>query len=400
MAEEKVSDNSGPASSGDHGPEFKSKPICLIVLGMAGSGKTSFVKKFSSYLYDKQDNPYVINLDPACRDVPYLVNVDIRNTVNYKEVMKQYKLGPNGGIVTSLNLFSTKFSQLLDILSKNTSNLCILDTPGQIEVFTWSASGQIITEALASIYPTVLIYVVDIVRSTNPVTFMSNMLYACSIMYKYKLPIIVVLNKIDIVNHKYAIEWMQDFEVFQEALEADSSYISNLTRSMSLALDEFYSTLKVVGFSSVSGEGTEELLQLIKLAGEDYEKNYRVEWIRLRDEKAKSEKLEKDRKLKSVLKEEGLGSAVPLVTEVGIGREVADIYLKHPANESSDDSEGEETPFKPADKDNEDDDPTEKESFMKFLQRHKEKNIEQKNTMSNPTTSGTSDLTSPGPSTS
>lgn len=30
-----------------------------------------------------------------------------------------------------------------------------IDTPGQIEVFTWSASGQIITETLASAFPTV-----------------------------------------------------------------------------------------------------------------------------------------------------------------------------------------------------------------------------------------------------
>ena len=29
----------------------------------------------------------------------------------YQEVMKQYNLGPNGGIVTSLNLFATKFDQ-------------------------------------------------------------------------------------------------------------------------------------------------------------------------------------------------------------------------------------------------------------------------------------------------
>ena len=119
----------------------------------------------------------------------------------------------------------------------------MIDTPGQIEVFTWSASGTIITEALVSVglvhesiwrvssasvyclglsvrwrgaalhtwstsfslgkkggraweqvmspktllilrfqassFPTVVIYVMDTSRSTNPVTFMSNMLYAC-----------------------------------------------------------------------------------------------------------------------------------------------------------------------------------------------------------------------------
>lgn len=31
--------------------------------------------------------------------------------VNYKNVMEQYGLGPNGGILTSLNLFATKFDQ-------------------------------------------------------------------------------------------------------------------------------------------------------------------------------------------------------------------------------------------------------------------------------------------------
>lgn len=67
---------------------------------------------------------------------------------------------------------------------------------GQIEVFTWSASGTIITEALATAFPTIVIYVMDVVRSTNPTTFMSNMLYACSILYKTRLPFIVVLNKV------------------------------------------------------------------------------------------------------------------------------------------------------------------------------------------------------------
>ena len=46
---------------------------------------------------------------------------DIRDTVNYKEVMKQYGLGPNGGIVTSLNLFSTRFDQVLTFIEKKGS---------------------------------------------------------------------------------------------------------------------------------------------------------------------------------------------------------------------------------------------------------------------------------------
>lgn len=35
---------------------------------------------------------------------------------------------------------------------------------------------------------------------------------------------------------------------------------------------------------------------------------------------------------------------MPLVTTISSGREISDIYLRHPANESSEDSEGEEAP--------------------------------------------------------
>ena len=112
--------------------------------------------------------------------------------------MKQYSLGPNGGIVTSLNLFATKFDQVINLVEKRSENteIAIFDTPGQIEVFTWSASGTIITETLAALFPTVVVYVMDTVRSVSPVTFMSNMLYACSILYKLRLPFIVVMNKV------------------------------------------------------------------------------------------------------------------------------------------------------------------------------------------------------------
>jgi GTPase SAR1 family protein len=75
-----------------------------------------------------------------------------------------------------------------------------------------------------------------------------------SILYKTKLPFILVFNKTDVQPHDFALEWMQDFEVFQAALashsgtrdsEGEPTYMNSLMNSMSLVLDEFYKHLKV-----------------------------------------------------------------------------------------------------------------------------------------------------------
>lgn len=94
----------------------------------------------------------------------------------------------------------------------------IVDTPGQIEAFSQSASGQIITQSFASTFPTMSFYVTDTVRCQNPNTFMSNMMYALSILYKSKTPLLIVFNKVDVLDCGFAEEWMTDFHAFDDAL--------------------------------------------------------------------------------------------------------------------------------------------------------------------------------------
>ena len=176
--------SSSTSSTPDVKGKSKESPraTSMIVIGMAGSGKTTLMQRINSYLHSQDQPPYVVNLDPAVMHLPFDCNIDIRDTVDYQQVMEQYNLGPNGGIMTALNLFTTKFDQVLQLVENrsNSVDYVLIDTPGQIEIFTWSASGQIITDALASALPTVVVYVVDTPRTTAPATFMSNMLYACS----------------------------------------------------------------------------------------------------------------------------------------------------------------------------------------------------------------------------
>uniref|UniRef100_A0A3Q4FXT0 GPN-loop GTPase n=1 Tax=Neolamprologus brichardi TaxID=32507 RepID=A0A3Q4FXT0_NEOBR len=64
-----------PLKTEKAGPAAGDKPVCLIVLGMAGSGKTTFVQRLTAHLHSLKAPPYVINLDPAVHEVPFPANI-------------------------------------------------------------------------------------------------------------------------------------------------------------------------------------------------------------------------------------------------------------------------------------------------------------------------------------
>jgi len=308
-----------------------SQPTAIVCVGMAGSGKTTFMQRINAHLHAQKDPPYVINLDPAVRNVPFDSNIDIRDSVNYKEVMKSYNLGPNGGILTSLNLFATKIDQILNLLEKRTTldpakpdakaiKNILVDTPGQIEVFVWSASGSILLDSLASTFPTVIAYIIDTPRTASTSTFMSNMLYACSILYKTKLPMILVFNKTDVKDAEFAKEWMTDFEAFQAALREEeeagsfggmeggamgggSGYMGSLLNSMSLMLEEFYSHLSVVGVSSMTGAGINEFFEAVGEKAKEFERDYKPELERRKRQREEEKLANREKELGKLMKD-------------------------------------------------------------------------------------------------
>ena len=67
------------------------RATAMIVIGMAGSGKSTFVSKLASHLGQRAASaaeeshatrPYLINIDPAVSTLGYAPNVDIRDTID------------------------------------------------------------------------------------------------------------------------------------------------------------------------------------------------------------------------------------------------------------------------------------------------------------------------------
>jgi GTPase SAR1 family protein len=365
MASTAPSSSTAPAANADK----PKQPVAVVCVGMAGSGKTTFMQRINAHLHGQKKPPYVINLDPAVLNVPFESNIDIRDSINYKEVMKQYNLGPNGGILTSLNLFATKVDQILGLLEKRCApdpahpekkpiEHILVDTPGQIEAFVWSASGTILLESLASSFPTVIAYVIDTPRTSSTSTFMSNMLYACSILYKTKLPMILVFNKTDVKDASFAKEWMTDYDAFQEALQADESanafggveggdisgsgYMGSLLNSMSLMLEEFYAHLSVVGVSSMTGAGVDEFFEAVQVKAEEFNRDYQPELERRRAEREENKKKAREKELDKMMKGlnmVGEGASAPKVGDVKDEDEDMAPYSEGDDDDEEDDDE-------------------------------------------------------------
>ena len=53
----------------------------VLIIGMAGSGKSSLTLKLHQKLKQENIQHFLMNLDPSVKHLPFVPNVDIRDTV-------------------------------------------------------------------------------------------------------------------------------------------------------------------------------------------------------------------------------------------------------------------------------------------------------------------------------
>src|SRR5436309_13153856 len=110
-----------------------------------------------------------------------------------KEDMAEQVLGPNGAQVASADLAAMNAKELADVLETFQTNYVLIDTPGQIELFTFRASGPVLIDAFAR-EASALEYLNDpaLVRSASGLV--SSVLFSATVQFRHGLPFTNVLS--------------------------------------------------------------------------------------------------------------------------------------------------------------------------------------------------------------
>ncbi|MEM3526658.1 MAG: ATP/GTP-binding protein, partial [Candidatus Jordarchaeaceae archaeon] len=156
-------------------------------VGTAGSGKSTLTKAYSDWLTGNDFNVVLVNLDPGVRRLPYPPDVDIRDYVNLEEIMDKYDLGPNGGLIASIDMMANFVDVFKEEIEELKPTYVLVDTPGQLELFAFRSTGPLVTSAIGG-EESCLIFLMDPLLSRSPSGFVSVLLLSVSVQYRFNLP--------------------------------------------------------------------------------------------------------------------------------------------------------------------------------------------------------------------
>jgi len=228
----------------------------IFVTGTAGSGKSMLTSKILEYYQKNGVFASVLNLDPGVESLPYSPDVDVRDYVDIVQIMKQYDLGPNGSMIMANDLIASKIDDIQNEIHGVNPDYLIVDTPGQIELFAYRASGPFFIQNIDADEKT-NIFLYDGTMIVSPNNFISISLLATSIKLRLGLPTINVMTKTDLIPDKIdqVLKWSSDPTSLEEELKTLEGETYSLATDIlrTLNIGEFAGDL--IPISNLTGEG-------------------------------------------------------------------------------------------------------------------------------------------------
>jgi len=211
----------------------------IFITGTAGSGKSLLTSRLLQWYEDRKSFPISINLDPGVVSLPYEPDVDVRDYIDINTLMEKYNLGPNGSLVMASDMIATRLNEIQDEVNNLNPDYVLIDTPGQIELFAFRASGPYFVSNLQSDNK-VNLFIYDGMLVSSPINFVSIALLASSVKLRLKIAQVNILTKRDLIVDKLRniLEWSSSTLSLESSLDnendAEYSLLSkDLVRSMS-----------------------------------------------------------------------------------------------------------------------------------------------------------------------
>ncbi len=239
-----------------------------VITGTAGSGKTALTHALSVYLEEKNEDYAILNLDPGVKDdsLPYSPDINIRDYIRVEEIMVRYDLGPNGAFIATMDLVANYLGELRQQIIDLSPDYLIIDTPGQMEVFAYRATGSVIIDRITDFPESrkAIVFIFDpFLCHVSPGTLISTLLLAESVYWRFELPIVYVLTKIDLLEETEVNEILDLSEHPSKIFEKSKSFVSRHIEKaplLSILLNqEEILGKKLIPVSSVTGEGIIDL---------------------------------------------------------------------------------------------------------------------------------------------
>ena len=234
----------------------------VFVLGTAGCGKSTFTAKFTRFLDYNREDVMAVNLDPGSIILPYAANVDVREYIKVEEIMEEYGLGPNGGLMLAHDMMAGIVHELTNDIEEFTPDICIVDTPGQMELFAFRDIGAQIAKELTDAEKGV-IYLFDGVFCRDPLNYVMNMFLASAINTRFLLPQFQVISKTDLLEPHELEEimgWAEDPYLLEESIDTKLTGMNRMiSQDMIEVIDRLGVEFSPLPVSSTTNEGFNEL---------------------------------------------------------------------------------------------------------------------------------------------